>query len=70
MLLNVPSPVAASWNYTPLALFTILCGLLAVLYLLPNKRAQSISRFYRFVPAILYWCIRHIAGIYVVGDRS
>src|SRR4051812_31433154 len=45
MLLDVPSPVAASWNYTPLALFTIICGLLAVLYLSPGKRAQSISRF-------------------------
>jgi len=45
MLLDVPSPVAASWNYTPVALFTILCGLLAVLYLSPGKRAQAVSRF-------------------------
>jgi len=45
MLLNVPSPVVASWNYTPLITFTIICALMAILYLSPNKRAQSISRF-------------------------
>jgi len=45
MLLDVPSPVAATWNYMPLLLFTIVCGVLALLYLSPNKQAQSISRF-------------------------
>ncbi len=45
MLLNVPSPVVASWNYAPLATFTIVCVLLALVYLSPAKRAKSISRF-------------------------
>jgi len=45
MLLDVPSPVAASWNYTPFAVFTIICALLGLVYLSPNKQAQSISRF-------------------------
>lgn len=45
MLLQVPSPVAANWNYAPLATFTILCALMFLLYISPAKRAQAISRF-------------------------
>jgi hypothetical protein len=45
MLLDVPSPVAAGWNYAPLLVFTVVCGLLALLYVSPSKRAQSVSRF-------------------------
>ncbi len=44
-LLNMPSPVQATGNSVPLIVFTIICGLLAVLYLSPNKRAQAIGRF-------------------------
>ncbi|TKK67519.1 DUF4105 domain-containing protein [Ilyomonas limi] len=45
MLLNVPSPIIAGWNYAPLATFAIICVLMAVLYLAPGKRAKTIARF-------------------------
>ena len=45
MLLNVASPVEATNNYVPLIVFSIVCILLAVMYVSPNKQVQKISRY-------------------------
>ena len=44
-LLNVATPVEPIWNYMPLLVFGIVCGLLIVLYVSPDKKAQTISRY-------------------------
>lgn len=44
-LLDVATPIQPTWNYMPLFLFSIVCGLLTLLYLSPSKKAQAVSRY-------------------------
>ncbi len=44
-LLDAQTPIEATWNYLPLALFAFICGGLAALYLSQNQRAKTISGY-------------------------
>ena len=44
-LLDAATPIQPTWNYLPLFLFSVVCGLLALLYVSPSKKAQTISRY-------------------------
>ncbi len=44
MALNMPSPVAATGNWVPLLVISLISALLALLYFLPGQKAQSFTR--------------------------